>query len=248
MRQAAVLTVFYSSCCTAARLPLRISLNSAAARMVTDTCWSAICHANGISDLTIGRDVELRETPSRGIGVFALRTLPADTFVCRYSAEVRNTYDQEVAARAGLTTGDFAMALQGDDWYLDAENPKRSNFARFLNHSVRRCNVAIGETAMPPWVGGLGTLVPTAPFAKWFYTIREIKAGEELCIDYGMRLAIELGSSAYALAAMLTSRDRSAAGAGENYWDLTLDYNLRNVPMLSSLRRLDPRRIIIDYF
>lgn len=127
----------------------------------------------------------------------------------------------EIASRAGLTTGDYAMALQGDDWYLCAENEHRSNFARFVNHSVRRCNVEVDGLDLPAWVGHIARL-PTSPFALFFRTTRDIRAGEELCINYGQR-----------------------------YWDQTTSLGSRlhhELPILSSFWRLHPRRLTIDYW
>ena len=194
--------------------------SSSIGRRFTDVCWSAVCSLNGLRECKLGRDVEVRDARGRGRGVFALRDIPANALVCRYDADLRSSGDQEQAARAGLTTGDYAMAL-GSDWVLDAESEGSSNYARYVNHSLRRCNLRAGLMNMPSWVCWLPN-VPTTPCALYFETMRPIAAGEELCIDYG-----------------------------SEYWDKTtaLGYRLHDqLPVLSPLWRLHPRRLMIDYW
>ena len=59
--------------------------------------------------------------------------------------------------------------------YIDGEDPNLSSWCRYLNHckrGERGCNCE------PKSDAGLQGLV-------WFVARREIKAGEELCFDYG---------------------------------------------------------------
>ena len=56
---------------------------------------------------------------------------------------------------------------------IDGENERRSNFGRFINHSVRRANCQ----ACDAWPSG------TQMAAVYLETTRTIKAGDELLFD-----------------------------------------------------------------
>ena len=63
---------------------------------------------------------------------------------------------------------------------LDAEDPSYSNWTRFINHSVRRANLAVEREVLPP--AGDDSGGSSTPVVR-FVTMREIEAGEELLFD-----------------------------------------------------------------
>jgi len=74
---------------------------------------------------------------------------------------------------ASPSTGLYAMRTNGV--VIDGEDPDRSNYCRFINHSVRRANCQATEA----WEDDS----PLA--AVYLETLRDIAAGEELLFDYG---------------------------------------------------------------
>ena len=59
-----------------------MSVDNAAARTATNIFWSL--QNRGIRSCTLGTDVEIREaSEGKGRGIFAMRPLPAGTFLCR---------------------------------------------------------------------------------------------------------------------------------------------------------------------
>ena len=66
------------------------------------------------------------------------------------------------------------VACIGDTDYIDGINEERSGLARWINHSSRRANCYWKKQRFGP----------NSP-AMHFYTLRDIKAGEELFFDYG---------------------------------------------------------------
>jgi len=58
--------------------------------------------------------------------------------------------------------------------FIDAEDPHRSNWARYINHAPEDAQLCNTE----PHVDALRQLV-------WLQARRTIQAGEEICFDYG---------------------------------------------------------------
>lgn len=128
--------------------------------------------------LRIGRDVEIQPSGRRGDGVFALRTLPPGAFIGWYTGEVSTNVDYVKRRAAGLTTGDYAISLDGA-WTIDAEDPATSSWLRYINHSSRRTNAASYSAQLRGERGGGGR------GATFFETKKVVRAGEELLVDYG---------------------------------------------------------------
>ena len=59
--------------------------------------------------------------------------------------------------------------------YVDAEDPKCSNWCRFINHAAEP-NLRVKSLAF----SGI-----TMKHRVWFVSTREIQPGDELCFDYG---------------------------------------------------------------
>ena len=78
------------------------------------------------------------------------------------------------------TTGEYLFAISSSlgaepDIFIDAEDPWRSNWCRFINHSSD-ANLRVKSLAYSGYTQG-----PRV----WFVSTRPIEAGEELCFDYG---------------------------------------------------------------
>ena len=191
---------------------------------------------NGAQPLELGQDVEVRSTPRCGLGVYATRDIPIGTFATRYTGTMRSHTDQLAAMTAGFTTGDYAMGLGQEEWCIDSEDPPHPqlpwwsrfasehvyerSWAHFMNHSRRRRNCDAVFLNAPSWLSKIAR-VPTEPAHVWFFTNRDIKAGEELVIDYG-----------------------------EAYWDVQHPLGvwlMEHFPAALPLYRMNPRRIEIDY-
>ena len=100
---------------------------------ITTVRWNLENLINGRTPMRLGVDVEVREN-SMGRGLYALRTLEAESLVGRYTgAHIDGKRFEE-----GDWDGLYAMTLANGD-IVDAANP-RSNFVRYVNHSKRKAN------------------------------------------------------------------------------------------------------------
>ena len=112
-------------------LLLRRALTSVVREPVTTLRWRARLLREGNSPMRIGTDLEIREN-DKGRGLYALRTLEEGELVGRYTGKVILEEDWDDYDTSGL----YAMGLVNGDM-IDGEDEKRSNFVRFINHSVR---------------------------------------------------------------------------------------------------------------
>ena len=131
--------------------------------------WHADFTLQGRRACRLGTDVEVRDN-NMGQGLYAKRTLEVGTLVGRYTGVLLNgeTFDNSESK------GDYAMELANGD-VIDGQNPSRSSFVRYINHSVRKTNCETCEA----WEedSPLG--------AVYVETTKRIEAGEELRMDYG---------------------------------------------------------------
>ena len=142
----------------------------------------------GLKECQLGVDVEVRSAGERkGRGIFTLRTIREGELIGRYCAPVSSLDEASDSA--------YSFRLKGG-YVLDAQDPERSNWLRFIIHSRRLDNVE----PVPAYALGIN-------YAVVFLASEQIEAGTELLFDYG-----------------------------EAYWN-------RVIP-----NRLDPRRVMIDYF
>mmetsp|Transcript_24626 Transcript_24626/g.45558 ORF Transcript_24626/g.45558 Transcript_24626/m.45558 type:complete len:202 (-) Transcript_24626:386-991(-) len=132
----------------------------------------------------------------KGLGAFSTSPIPSFTFVGKYTGETLTL--AEVQARywgklelsesdlrwmrsrrernQGLT-GHYIFEM-ADGTFIDAEDGDKSGWCRYMNHAkegTTECNV---KAFNQQTVGGDFTI-------PYFYAIRDIEAGEELCYDYG---------------------------------------------------------------
>lgn len=94
-----------------------------------------------------------------GLGLFALKAIPADKRLIEYVGSVL-TYEE-----ANKRGGKYLVKL--DEKYIVDGSP-RSNIARYINHSCRP-----------------NSRVYTSGVRVWIWSLRAIKAGEEITINYG---------------------------------------------------------------
>ena len=155
--------------------------------LVASATWSTTCQLAGVRPLQLDRDVEVRPSSGRGLGVFAVRRLEPSELVGRYEGEIMTDGDFDARCQDGETSGDYAFGLGESGWTIDGENPASASWLRYCNHSVRRANLVAGKISAPKVLGGqivgifLGVKSPIA-------------AGHELFFDYGNQYwDIELG-------------------------------------------------------
>lgn len=131
------------------------------------------------SALREGVDFEVRSAGrGKGRGVFALRELPADAYLARYTGRFYDRLDEWKAGLAkGKTSGDYCYFFE-DGGVLDAEDGARSGWPRFVNHSRRRANCVFSEIAPEP----IGPLLPPRAVVMLQAT-RRIAPKEELLVD-----------------------------------------------------------------
>ena len=121
--------------------------------------------------------VEVRHTgTAKGHGVFAIAPLPTNTWVGDYVGEVLN--QAQYLARYPQEDGEYVLGAN-EDYNIDAIDPQRSSFVRYLNHSA-------AEPA-----GHANVFFEVAKVRRQrekqvkFFTARRLEAGEELLFDYG---------------------------------------------------------------
>ena len=69
------------------------------------------CTARGLKAPLLGEDLEVRDAPGKGVGVYAKRDLPIGTFVGRYTGILRARPDVVFALREKLTSGLYVAGL-----------------------------------------------------------------------------------------------------------------------------------------
>jgi uncharacterized protein len=94
-----------------------------------------------------------------GLGLFALEAISADKRMIEYIGSVL-TYEE-----ANKRGGKYLVKL--DEKYI-VDGSSRSNIARYINHSCRP-NARVYTTGVRVWI----------------WSLRTIKAGEEITINYG---------------------------------------------------------------
>ena len=130
--------------------------------------------------------VRVARSPGRGLGVFAVQRLAKSLVLGWYEGERltlrqlrERYYDGDGAGEShDGSLGRYVINLgscheTGRLLFLDAEDPTRSNWARFLNHSEQP-NVSVERATQPDGGPGMRVVVE-----------RPVVPGEELLFDYG---------------------------------------------------------------
>ena len=115
-------------------LMLTLSLILPAPQLATDVAWQRQCVEKGWRPLREGVDVSVLPN-DKGQGLYALRDLDAGELIARYEGELLENADYQ----SGASSGAYAMGLANGK-VVDGEDPRRSNFVRYINHSVLRAN------------------------------------------------------------------------------------------------------------
>ena len=125
-----------------------------------------------LEELSSNTYVMLKPSPVEGIGVFAIRDIPK---ACRDmfskpddAAEWVTVPKKEVEAlpvHAQFIVGNYCL-YDDDNYFIPAHGFKKVDMALFLNHADIPNIISIND-------------------GDYFEALRDIKAGEELLIDYG---------------------------------------------------------------
>ena len=125
-----------------------------------------------LSELTYHSYAALRPSPIEGIGVFALRDIPKG---CRDMFSKSSPDDKWITVSRGEMSALPAHTqwfianyclFDEENYYVPADGFKKIDVSLFLNHSDTANVISIND-------------------GECFETLRDIKAGEELVIDYG---------------------------------------------------------------
>jgi len=124
-----------------------------------------------------GKKLVARRSAIHGNGVFAGRDLPAGKELIEYKGK-RISHDKADKRYAGGSeTGHTFLFTLNDDWIIDANVD--GNKARWINHSCDpNCQAVLHED--PKGRSKRDRVI--------IESLREIRAGEELTYDYGIRL------------------------------------------------------------
>ena len=114
-------------------------------RAAVDALTTSLIMLRGDRNCVVGRDVEVRESRGRGLGLYALRDYREREAIGLYSGVVVPIDTFNAAYLAGLTTGNYLgyWSFNAEDrmpLVIDAEDPFRSSPTRYINHSLRRKN------------------------------------------------------------------------------------------------------------
>lgn len=119
--------------------------------------------------LEVGVDVEIAESPGRGLGLFASRRIEKGTFMMDYLGE--DIPIEIIESRKS----EYLLELRdvfGNPYFVDSADPDKSNAARYMNHRGTRPNVRKVKQRWPTTV-------------LRFYAGEDIMPGDELFWDYG---------------------------------------------------------------
>ena len=127
----------------------------------------------------MSRPIIVRRSPIHGNGVFAARDLPRGASLIRYRGRLLSHDEADRRYGDTLDSGHTFLFILNDHYVIDAS--ARGNAARWINHSCEpNCEPALVEC--PRGDPARDQIVIEA--------MRDIRAGEELCYDYGITLDV----------------------------------------------------------
>ena len=147
--------------------------------------------------------IEIRPSPGKGMGAFAVEQIAQNDVVGDYEGEILTA--MQIANRYGGGAGDQSevsrsktpedkaweasrrergVGLSGNyvvqvatDVFVDAEDPEKSSWCRYLNHeSTGNGGANVALKCLEHGMGGKPRV--------WFVALRDITPGEEICFDY----------------------------------------------------------------
>jgi SET domain-containing protein len=125
-----------------------------------------------LAELAQNTFVMLKPSPIEGIGVFAIRDIPKgcrDMFSKPDANEnwitVSKTEVETLPPHAQFIVGNYCL-YDDDNYFIPAEGFKKIDVSLFLNHADIANVISIDD-------------------GDYFEAVRDIKAGEELLVDYG---------------------------------------------------------------
>ena len=125
--------------------------------------------------MTLDGDVEIREAPGKGEGLFASRRIKEGEFIMDYLGQEMSADELNDRYSDNLLNARYALELTGplglNPSYIDAVDKSRSNLGRYFNHCSR------------PTVRKVRQRFPDRRLR--FFAARDIAPGEELTWDYG---------------------------------------------------------------
>lgn len=122
--------------------------------------------------------IQVRRSKIHGSGVFAKRAIKKGEFIIEYKGKLRSHAEVDAAYDGEDETGHTFLFTLNDDYVLDANID--GNDARWINHSCAP-NCESSHVEDPGGDPAKDRIVIEAA--------RDIKAGEELSYNYGIRLA-----------------------------------------------------------
>ncbi|MGH8460049.1 MAG: SET domain-containing protein [Stenotrophobium sp.] len=126
----------------------------------------------------MSRLIAQRRSPIHGNGVFAAQHLPAGKELIRYRGRLLRHEEADQLHGGGADSGHTFLFTLNDHYVIDGAQD--GNAARWINHScMPNCQAWLVEHP-----GG-----DPARDRVVIETLREIRAGEEITYDYGIRLA-----------------------------------------------------------
>ena len=114
------------------------------------------------------KKTEVRKSTKQGSGFFAIEDIEKDEIVAIRSGHI---VELEEAIRLDKEVGDFSLQLSENHFLCPSTNAELDQIALYINHS---CDPNVGMDGQINYVA-----------------MREIKAGEELCLDYAVAMNTE---------------------------------------------------------
>lgn len=127
---------------------------------------------------------DVRPSEGKGMGLFAHNQIEPSTFLFAYEGEALD--EDALFARYPDAKGRYVAGIT-DGVYVDAVDPEKSNLARYINHAPTgsvACNVRTYKQRLGP-----------RPAMYFYVDDAPIRAGDELCFDYGDEYWLVLGET-----------------------------------------------------
>ncbi len=146
------------------------------------------------------RKTEVRNSEKQGKGFFAIQDIKKDEILAIRTGHIVE-YDE--AMRLDKQLGDFSLQISEDHFLCPKTKEEVENIVLYINHS---CDPNVGMDGQINYVA-----------------MRDIKAGEELCLDYGTAMTTE-----YELDCKCSSKNCRGVVTGEDWKNENLQKKFGN--------------------